>query len=89
MSVDLIISEAFQNSTPGEGLFIVEGHPQRNEFRILPADEAFKMNLNAFAWNINTGYQYMGIFTEEKLAHEYIDKVRQLIRDEQGNRLIN
>jgi hypothetical protein len=75
MDIDYIINEAFINSIQGEGLFIVEGNPARNLLRILPADQAFKDNLSCFAWNINTGFQYMGIFTEEKDAQDCIDYI--------------
>lgn len=88
MSSDEIILEAFMNPLQGEGLFIVEGNPKNNQLRILPADQAFKDNLNCFMWDINTGFQYMGIFTEERLAQEHIDKIRGNIRNEEGERLI-
>jgi hypothetical protein len=89
MDADDMINKALgSEAIMGEGLFILEGHPERNLFRILPADEAFKMNLNAFTYNINTGFQYMGIYTTEKQAQQYIDKIRERLRDEEGNRLV-
>lgn len=85
---DLILQAFINNPIQGEGLFILEGHPAKNEFRILPADQAFKDNLNCFVWNVNTGFQYMGIFTEERLAQEHIDNIRVRLRNEEGERLI-
>ncbi|MCP9752897.1 hypothetical protein [Ferruginibacter sp. HRS2-29] len=88
MNVDEIISGAFMNSMQGEGLFIVEGNPKTNQLRILPADQALRDNLNCFTWDINTGFQYLGIFTEQSLAQNHIDKIREKIRNDAGDRLI-
>ncbi|MEJ0103126.1 MAG: hypothetical protein WDO19_11450 [Bacteroidota bacterium] len=50
MSADDIINTAFRKNfiIPGEGMFILEGHPGRDELRIVPADRAFIDNLNCF-----------------------------------------
>lgn len=89
MNIDDFINSAFLSMPiQGEGLFIVEGNPSKNDLRVLPADQAFKDNLNCFAWNINTGYQYLAIFTEERLAHDYIKQIREKIRNYDGERLI-
>lgn len=89
MNPNEIIMQAFLNNPiQGEGLYIVEGNPKTNQLRILPADQAFKDNLNCFTWDINTGFQFMGIFTEERLAQEYIDSIRDRLRNEKGDRLI-
>lgn len=87
MDIDEIITSAFQKSIQGEGLFIVEGNPDKNDIRVKPADQAYKENLSCFGWNINHGYQYMGIFTEEKQAQDFIETVRERIRDENGKKL--
>lgn len=75
--IDDIIMKAFMN-TPiqGEGLFIVEGNPEKDDLRILPADDAFKDNINCFIWDINTGYLFLGIFVEERLAQDYLEAIR-------------
>lgn len=89
MTADEIIFQSFLNNPlQGEGLFVVEGNPAKNEIRVKPADQAYKDGLDCFAWNVNHGYQYMGIFTEERLAKEFVDRVRERIRNENGDRLI-
>lgn len=76
MSDDIIMNAFMNNPIQGEGLFIIEGHPERNDLRIIPADEAFKDNLNCFTWNIDIGYIFLGIFTEERLAQHYLAAIR-------------
>ena len=90
MTPDEIINSAFKGggALPDEGLFILEGNPEKNEFRILPAERAFSDNLNCFIWGLNTGYQYMGTYISEKDAQVIIDRIREKLRDDQGNRLI-
>lgn len=64
MNPDQLINHALSNATPGmaEGAFIVEANAVRKETRILPADEAMKMNLTAFARGLQTGFSCGGIF---------------------------
>lgn len=76
MSDELIIQAFSSYPILGEGLFILEGNPEKNDLRILPADEAFKNNLNCFTWDINTGYIFLGIFLEEKLAQDYLNAIQ-------------
>lgn len=85
--IDNIRKNAFQNSIPGKGLLIVEGNPAKNLLRIVPADQAFKENINGFELKITSGFQYMAIFTEKRLAQEYIDRLRNRIRNEEGEKL--
>ncbi len=79
MSADDIINTAFRKNfiIPGEGLFILEGHPGRDELRIVPADRAFIDNLNCFVYNINHGFVYLGIYTTETRAKEAIELIRE------------
>lgn len=89
MNPDDIIKNALLSwPLPGEGFYIVEGNPQRNDIRILLSDQSFKDNLNCFAWNINTGYQYLGIFLEEKQADMYIKYILEEVHDEVGDQLL-
>lgn len=76
MTDDIIMKAFMNNPIQGEGLFIVEGNPEKNDLRILPADDAFKDNVNCFTWDINTGYLFLGIFVEERLAQEYLATIR-------------
>lgn len=39
----------------GEQLFILEDHPERNELRVLTAEEAFKNNIAAFSYCLQYG----------------------------------
>ena len=56
MNKDELIYQAFLNNPlQGEGLYVVEGNPAKNELRIVAGDQCFKDNLNCFAWNLNTG----------------------------------
>lgn len=84
---DILMHALSDRQIQGMDTFIVEGNPQDNELRIVPADEAYKDNLSCFVRHINSGFQYMGIFTEEKLAQTYIAQIRQVIRNERGQRL--
>ena len=40
MNIDQVITNAFMEAVPGEGIFVVEGNPTTNVIRILPADKA-------------------------------------------------
>jgi hypothetical protein len=90
MTPDEIINSAFDRGgmLPDEGLFILEGNPERNMFRVLPAEKAFTDNLNCFLWGVNTGFQYLGTYISEQEAQEIITRIRQKLRDEEGNRLV-
>lgn len=90
MTPDDMINAAFRNGSfvPGEGLFVLEGNPTTNKFRVVPADKAFTDNLICFTWNVNTEFQYMGIFTTEKAAEDTIQVIRERFRDESGKRLM-
>lgn len=88
MNIDQVITNAFMESIPGEGVFIVEGNPTTNDIRILPADKAMMDNLTCLAWSIDHGYQYLGTSTEEQLAKRQIDIIRSKVRDEAGNNLL-
>ena len=79
MNADDIINTAFRKNfiIPGEGVFILEGHPGRDELRVVPADKAFIDNLNCFIYNINHGFVYLGIYTTETNADEAIDLIRE------------
>ena len=90
MDVNDIINSAFNDnkSVRREGLFVLEGDPGRNMFRIVPAAKALKDNMYCFINNINSGFQFMGIYETEKAAKLHIDIIRQKLRDEHGNRLI-
>lgn len=71
----------------GDTLFILEGNCERNELRVLSADECFKNNLAAFTYGLNTGYVMLGMYTSKETAEEQIEVIRQLFRDEDGNAL--
>lgn len=88
MNTDQVITNAFMESVPGEGLLIVEGNPTTNDIRILPADKAMMDNLACLAWGIDHGYQYLGTCTDEQLAKRQIDIIRSTVRDEAGNNLL-
>lgn len=70
----------------GDQLFVLEGHPGRNELRILTAEEAFKNNVSAFSFEIDTGYVFMGMYDSREAAEESIEAIRQLLRNEEGKR---
>lgn len=88
MDIDNMINNAFAEVVPGEGYFMVEGNPTTNDIRILPADKAMNDNLVCFAWSVDLGYQYLGLFTDEKTAQRQIAIIRSKIRDEAGNTLL-
>ena len=88
MNIDQVITNAFMEAVPGEGLFVVEGSPTTNIIRILPADKAMMDNLVCLAWSIDLGYQYLGMCTDELLAKRQVDIIRSKIRDQAGNNLL-
>jgi len=90
MEADNIINNALNSGgkmIAGKELFILEAHPERNEFRAISADECFSNNLAAFTYGINTGYIMLGMYTSKETAEEQIDVIRKLFRDENGNAL--
>lgn len=70
----------------GDQLFILEGQVERNELRVLTADEVFKNNVAAFRYGIVSGYVFLGMYTTREAAEESIETIRRLIRDEDGLR---
>lgn len=85
---DRLITNALTESLiPAQGHFLLEGNPQQNILRIIPTDEAFQHNLNSYIRNLETGFQYMGVFTEEQFAQTIIHNIRHRLRNEQGERL--
>lgn len=88
MNIDEVITNAFKEIVPGEGFFIIEGHPVKNDIRIRPADKAMMDNLACLAWSLDIGYQYLGTFTDEQNANRQINVIRSKVRDEQGNKLL-
>ena len=72
----------------GKELYILEGHAERNEFRIKPADDVYKDNMMAFAYKLSTGYVFLGMYTTEEAAQETIEMIRSLIRDQDGKTLL-
>lgn len=89
MNIDQVITNAFMEYIPGEGLFVVEGNPATNAIHILPADKAMMDNLACLAWGIDRRYQYLGTCTDEQLAKRQIDIIRSAVRDEAGNNLLH
>ena len=90
MDADKIIQNALGGAGKligGEQLFILEGNPERNELRILTAEETFKNNIAAFSYAFNTGFVFMGMYSTLEAAEESIETIRSLLRDEEGNRL--
>jgi hypothetical protein len=71
----------------GDALFILEGHSERNELRVLTADECFKNNLAAFTYGLTPGYVMLGVYTSRETAEEQIEVIRKLFRDEEGKAL--
>ena len=68
-------------------LYIVEGNPAENELRVVPSAQAVADNYTGFKRQVGSGFQYMGIFTEEAMGKAYIEKIRERVRDETGKRL--
>lgn len=88
MNIDQLIHSAFKEMVPGEGFFIIEGHPVRNDMRILPADKAMMDNLGCLAWGLDIGYQYLGTFIDEQNAKRQMEVIRAKVRAEDGSRLL-
>jgi hypothetical protein len=89
MNPDDLIKEAMGGAGKqigGPELFVLEGHPERNELRVLTAEEAFKNNMAAFSFSLMTGFVFMGMFTTKEAAEESMETIRRLLRDEEGNR---
>jgi len=89
MKPDEIIDKAMGGAGKmigGKQLFVVEGHPERNDLRVLTAEEAFKNNVSAFCFDINTGYVFMGMYDSREAAEESIEAIRRLLRNEEGKR---
>lgn len=42
----------------------------------------------AFAYNLQTGYLFLGMYTTEEAAQETIEVIRTLFRDEEGKTLL-
>ena len=72
----------------GPDVFVLEGNVERNELRVLSADECLKNNVAAFAWGLQTGFIMLGMYSSKETAEEQIEAIRKLIRDEDGNNLI-
>lgn len=72
----------------GPGLWIIEANPEKNDIRVINAEEAFKNNVAAFTWGVHHGYIFLGMYTTKEAADESITAIRTLLRDEQGNTLI-
>jgi len=91
MDADKLIQDTMSGASKligGEQLFVLEGHPEQNELRILTAEEALKNNIAAFSFVFNTGYVFMGMYSTREAAEESIEVIRTLLRDEEGNRLM-
>ena len=91
MDADKLIQNAMGGAGKligGEQLFVLEGHPERNELRILTAEETFKNNVTAFSFAFSTGYVFMGMYSTREAAEESIEAIRSLLRDKEGNRLM-
>lgn len=73
----------------GPELYVLEGNMERNELRVLSADECFKNNVAAFAWDIRTGYVMLGMYSSRETAEEQIDVIRKFFRDEAGTNLLD
>lgn len=90
MNTEELIEDALSGAgklVGGPAMYVLEGHSERNEFRILTADEVLRNNLAAFGNGFGTGYVFLGMFTTKEAAEESIDVIRRLIRDEYGNRM--
>ena len=72
----------------GTELYVLEGNSERNEFRILNADDCFKNNVIAFAYGICTGYTMLGMYNSRETAEEQIEVIRKFFRDEEGKSLL-
>jgi hypothetical protein len=85
MNTDELLENALNGGgklVGGTAMYVLEGHPERNEFRILTADEVLRNNLAAFGNRFGTGYVYLGMFTTAEAAEESIEVIRRLIRKE-------
>ncbi len=71
----------------GKPFFVLEGNVERNEFRILPLQQAYKDNYLSFVYGIDHRFIMLGIFSTEEAAEEFIEVIRTLGRDETGNRI--
>jgi hypothetical protein len=91
MKADEIINSALNSGGKmigGPNLFILEGNSERNEFRVLTADECFKNNIMAFTYDLRTGFVMLGMYSTRETAEEQIEVIRQFLRDENGNVLL-
>jgi hypothetical protein len=89
--VDELISGAMGGAGKmigGKELFVLEANSERNDLRILTANEAFSQNVTAFAYGITTGYSVLAVFTTREAAEESCGAIRTLFRDEDGNNLL-
>ena len=68
----------------GNDLYVLEGNSEKNDLRVLTADECFKNNVAAFTYDIRTGYVMLGMYTSRETAEEQILVIRRLFRDEDG-----
>ena len=68
----------------GQALFILEGHPDFKEFRILPADDVFENNIVAFAYGISTGYTFLGMYTTREAAAQSAETIKTLLKNSDG-----
>jgi hypothetical protein len=66
-------------------LFVLEGQPEWNEFRITTITSVTKYNNLMFANGADRGWVVLGIFAEENGANEWQDILRMYVRDKDGN----
>ncbi len=91
MNTDQLINDALNSGGKmigGKNLFVLEGNSERNDFRILDADECFKNNIMAFTYDIPTGYIMLGMYTSRETAEEQIEVIRKFFRNEEGTPLL-
>lgn len=56
----------------GKDLYVLEGHAESNELRVLPLDEVYKNNLMGFTYGIHNGFMMLRIFTSKKLQKKVL-----------------
>jgi hypothetical protein len=72
----------------GPELYVLEGNGEKNEFRVLTADECLKNNVAAFTYDIRTGYVMLGMYNSRETAEEQIEVIRKFFRNEKGEALL-
>ena len=91
MDTNQLINDALNSGGKmigGKDLYVLEGNSERNEFRILNADECFKNNIIAFTYDVRPGYVMLGMYNSHETAEEQIDVIRKFFRNEEGDVLL-